>query len=423
MAVADDLTAKLRDLDDDLERSRLEADPPLRGILRPLPVGRGIRGGVQLRTVIEMAGMTLHSDFVGEAASHAKASGFRPDVVVHLPGGKLIVVDAKVPLDAYLAAVEARNDAERAVHLARSARETRDYIARLASQAYRGQIGSTPELVVMFVPSDGIYHTALSEDPGLIEYGVEQQILMATPTTLIALLRAVHYGWKQVEIAASAHEIAETARELYGRLVDQQKDLVARIGHENLGPAGASTSVSRADAPTGHRTRASTLSRDDAFELAGVAFAGELRELLGDAAPDIDAVRRAARLAVAEQAWLQRLGDVWSTNDVAAMLGVSKQRVSALVKAHRLIALPRGGRPAFPAWQFAATTVDDRTALARAHLVLVEEGGIDPWSAASWFLTGHPELDGEAPVEWLQSGNDRDRLVSAAGRDAARAAQ
>ena len=129
-----------------------------------------------------------------------------------------MVVDSKVPLDAYLSALEAPDEQDREVHMARHARQTREHIAKLASKGYQRQFDSTPEFVVMFVPSDGIYQAALARDPALIEFGVEQQVLMATPTTLIGLLWAVHYGWRQELIAQSAREIAESARELHSRL-------------------------------------------------------------------------------------------------------------------------------------------------------------------------------------------------------------
>ncbi len=183
------------------------------------PETRGCWGEIQLRRVVELAGMVAHCDFVEQSTIHTEDGRLRPDLLVRLPGEKLIVVDAKVPLDAYLAAVDAgTHERESREQLARHARQTREHIAKLASKGYQRQFDSTPELVVMFVPSDGIYQAALAQDPALIEHGVQQQVLMATPTTLIGLLRAVHYGWRQEQIAESAREIATSARELHRRL-------------------------------------------------------------------------------------------------------------------------------------------------------------------------------------------------------------
>jgi hypothetical protein len=152
-------------------------------------------------------------------------------------------------------------------------------------------------------------------------------------------------------------------------------------------------------------------------------FGSELRSLLGDALPDEGAVRRAARLAVAEQAWRQRLGELLETADVMELLGVSRQRVSKLVGEHRLIALPQDGRLRFPAWQFVLQHRNARERLAQAHAALVETGHVSPWSAASWCVADHPELEGHDPVSWLQDGRDGDTLLAVAGRDAARLAQ
>jgi len=182
------------------------------------PATRGAWGEIQLRNVVEMAGMVSHCDFLEQRTIHGEDGALRPDMLVRLPGGKVVVVDAKVPLDAYLAAVEAGSDEERERHALRHARQTREHIAKLAAKGYQRELELTPEFVVMFVPSDGIYQAALAQDPALIEYGVGQQVLMATPTTLIGLLWAVHYGWRQELIAASAREIADCGRELHRRL-------------------------------------------------------------------------------------------------------------------------------------------------------------------------------------------------------------
>jgi DNA recombination protein RmuC len=221
-----------------LERERREAQGELAQMVRQLgegvgslreeagnlasalkrPSTRGAWGEIQLRNVVEMAGMLSHCDFVEQRTIGTEDGALRPDMLVRLPGGKLIVVDSKVPLDAYLSAIETKDERDREPHAARHARQTREHIGKLASKGYQRQFDCTPEFVVMFVPSDGIYQAALAQDPALIEYGVQQQVLMATPTTLIGLLWAVHYGWRQELIAESAREIAECGRELHRRL-------------------------------------------------------------------------------------------------------------------------------------------------------------------------------------------------------------
>jgi DNA recombination protein RmuC len=234
-----------------LERERKQAQGELANMVRQLhegvgglrqetgnlvsalkrPSTRGSWGEIQLRNVIEMAGMIEHCDFLEQSTVHSEDGALRPDVLVKLPGGKVIVVDSKVPLDAYLAHLEAQTEDDRGVQMTRHARQTRDHITKLASKGYQRQFDGTPDLVVMFVPSDGIYQAALAEDPALIEYGVHQQVLMATPTTLIALLRAVHYGWRQEQIADSARKIAETGRELHRRLAIFV-DPLAKLGRQ-----------------------------------------------------------------------------------------------------------------------------------------------------------------------------------------------
>jgi DNA recombination protein RmuC len=194
------------------------------------PETRGSWGEIQLRRVVELAGMVAHCDFVEQHTVDSEGGRLRPDMLVRLPGGKLIVVDSKVPLDAYLASLEA-TAGDPAEQQARHARQTREHIAKLAAKGYQQQFDSTPELVVMFVPSDGIYQAALAADPTLIEYGVDHQVLMATPTTLIGLLRAVHYGWRQEQIADSAREIAGSARELHRR-VGKFAEHLAKVGRQ-----------------------------------------------------------------------------------------------------------------------------------------------------------------------------------------------
>jgi DNA recombination protein RmuC len=211
-----ELSQMVRTLGEGVGTLRQEAGNLVSALKRPTT--RGAWGEIQLRNVVEMAGMVSHCDFVEQSTIQTGEGALRPDMLVRLPGGKLVVVDSKVPLDAYLSSLEASVEEERELHAIRHARQTREHITRLASKGYQRQFDSTPEFVVMFVPSDGIYQAALAQDPALIEYGVQQQVLMATPTTLIGLLWAVHYGWRQELIAESAREIAESARELHRRL-------------------------------------------------------------------------------------------------------------------------------------------------------------------------------------------------------------
>jgi DNA recombination protein RmuC len=211
-----ELAQMVRMLGDGVGTLRQETGNLVSALKRPST--RGSWGEIQLRNAVEMAGMVAHCDFLEQHTIAAEGGVLRPDMLVRLPGGKLIVVDAKVPLDAYLAALEADGEDVRELHVARHAKQTRTHIAKLAAKGYHGQLEATPEFVVMFVPSDGIYQAALEADPSLIEFGVQQQILIATPTTLIGLLWAAHHGWREERIAESAREIAESARELHRRL-------------------------------------------------------------------------------------------------------------------------------------------------------------------------------------------------------------
>jgi DNA recombination protein RmuC len=199
------------------------------------PDVRGQWGEITLRRLVELSGMTVHVDFTEQQYRNTDSGAIRPDMIVHMPERRDIVVDVKTPLDAYLAAVEAQDDEERSSQLRRHAQIVGVRVRELSSKQYWSQFERSPDFVVLFLPGDQFLAAALQENPGLIDDSLRQNVMLATPTSLVALLKAVSYGWKQTVLAANAEEVRSLGEELYKRLA---------VFGEHLGRLGKSLGAS-----------------------------------------------------------------------------------------------------------------------------------------------------------------------------------
>lgn len=182
------------------------------------PEVRGQWGEITLKRLVELAGMVEHCDFFEQEHTRTGETAIRPDMIVRMPGKREVVIDVKTPLDAYLSAVEATDDKERAGHLHRHMMNVRERVRELSAKAYWGQFSNAPDFVILFIPGDQFLTAALDLDPGLLETAMSKKVILSTPTSLMALLRAIAYGWRQELLTENAEKIRETGEEMYHRL-------------------------------------------------------------------------------------------------------------------------------------------------------------------------------------------------------------